>query len=133
MSPRARWLFIAAAIIVIGVASRLTHTGWIVSDKYLGDALYAAMFCALFNAMWPLETRRNAIAALVLMLGLEFFQLTLIPAHMAQSGHFVTRMTARLLGTQFSWLDIAAYVVGVGLVGIWLARYVTAKSPGSVL
>ena len=133
MSPRARWLFIAAAIIVIGVASRLTHTGWIVSDKYLGDALYAAMFCALFNAMWPLETRRNAIAALVLMLALEFFQLTLIPAHLAHSPSQPARILARLLGAEFSWLDIAAYVVGVGLVGLWLARYVTAKSPGSVL
>ena len=39
-----RWrLLLLAAIIAAGILSRVIHTGWIVFDKYLGDALYAAM------------------------------------------------------------------------------------------
>ena len=42
------WTFLAATI-AVGIASRMTHTGWVLADKYLGDALYAAMVYALIR------------------------------------------------------------------------------------
>jgi hypothetical protein len=41
------------------------------------------------------------------------FQLTLIPRRFSQSNSFFLRFASILLGTQFAWLDIVAYLVGI--------------------
>ncbi|MGC4056429.1 MAG: hypothetical protein QM757_47135 [Paludibaculum sp.] len=55
-SQRAAWLLTLLAIIAAGILSRLHHTGFVLIDKYLGHALYAAMlnvilrpFCETHN------------------------------------------------------------------------------------
>ena len=107
---RRRWLIALSCIIAAGVTSRVVHTGWIVTDKYLGDALYAAMIYAILRV---LGRPKAALPAMAIMTALESFQLTLIPARLLASPHWAVRMAARLMGTEFSFLDLAAYAVGI--------------------
>jgi hypothetical protein len=89
------------------------HTGWILLDKYAGDALYAAMVYVLISLVWQTSPLRKALLAMLIMTALEVFQLSMIPAHMFASGNGVERILARLLGTEFSFRDLAAYAVGI--------------------
>ena len=82
-------------------------------DKYLGDALYAAMVYVLFRLA---GVARVALWAAVTMTGIELFQLTGVPAGMLRSGHLVVRACGRLLGTEFSVFDLLAYAVGIGCI-----------------
>jgi hypothetical protein len=108
------WIRSALGIIVLGLLSRSVTTGWIVIDKYLGDALYAAMVYALLRVV--LRAGPAAAGAAVLMAAIESFQLTGIPARMLASGNGLTRVVARLLGVQFGWADLLAYAVGIGMI-----------------
>jgi hypothetical protein len=90
----------------------VVHTGFVILDKYLGDALYAAMVYALLRLRW--RPNAAAVSASVVMSFIELFQLTLIPAGLLASEHWIVRMFARLLGTEFSFLDLLAYAVGIG-------------------
>src|SRR5207253_9919472 len=101
------------AIIAVGIASRLVHTGWILLDKYLGDALYAAMVYALISLFWRATPLRRAVAAMLIMTAIETFQLTLIPAHLLSNPNLVVRVAARLMGTEFSVRDLLAYLAGI--------------------
>jgi hypothetical protein len=47
----------------------------------------------------------------------------MIPAHMLASQHWMTRMIARLMGVQFSFLDLLAYAVGIGCVYLVDSRH----------
>ena len=83
-------------------------------DKYLGDALYAAMVYAILRLLvW-----RKAVAwpAVAIMIGIELFQLTMIPARMLASEHQIARISARLIGSEFSFLDLLAYAAGIGCI-----------------
>ena len=126
MQFRIYWLASLVVIIAAGIASRAVQTGWIVLDKYLGDALYAAMvyvLLRLFRHTAPLHTGK---ASMLLMTALEFFQLTRIPAHLLTQDNVILRTIARLLGTEFSFLDLFAYSVGIILIG--LIEFTAAKS-----
>jgi len=103
------WLF---GIVAVGILSRVVHTGLVVFDKYLGDALYAAMIYVILR----LFLRGGAVTlyAMVIMTAIELFQLTMVPVHMLASENVVVRLCARLLGTEFSFFDLLAYVVGIG-------------------
>ncbi|HEX3742670.1 MAG TPA: DUF2809 domain-containing protein [Bryobacteraceae bacterium] len=99
---RGVWWCLLAAIVSAGLVSRVTHTGFRLFDKYLGDALYAAMVYVLFRLTGRIA--RVTVWAAVTMTAIEFFQLTQIPAGMLRSRHLVIRACARLLGTEFSVL-----------------------------
>ena len=101
-----------AAIVGAGVLSRIVHSGWVVFDKYLGDALYAAMVYLIVRLFRP----RAALIAMAIMTGIEIFQLTMIPAHLLKSGYRLVRIAARLMGTEFSFLDLTAYAVGIACI-----------------
>ena len=105
------WWVLLAAIIVAGVLSRVGHTGFRIVDKYLGDALYAAMVYVFFRL--TNRVSRVALWASATMLAIELFQLTGIAARMFRSGNAVLRVGARLMGTEFSLLDLVAYAVGI--------------------
>jgi len=113
MRSRTYWIVCLVCIIGLGIASRAVHTGWILVDKYLGDALYAAMVYVLISLVWQTSPARKAVLAMLIMSALEVFQLTMIPAHMLASGNLATRIVARLLGTEFSFRDLLAYAVGI--------------------
>jgi len=105
------WWALLAVIIAAGILSRVYHTGFFLIDKYLGDALYAAMVYVLFRLTSCVT--RVALWSAVTMTTLELFQLTLIPAAMLHSASLPVRLCARLLGTQFSVFDLLAYAVGI--------------------
>lgn len=102
-------------IILVGILSRLLHTGLILFDKYLGDALYAAMVYAIFRLLL-IKLPAAVLSTIVVMTVIELFQLTMIPAHMLANEHWIVRTFARLLGTEFSFLDLLAYGVGIGCI-----------------
>jgi hypothetical protein len=114
MRSRVFWVWCTVGIIAVGILSRVVHTGLAVFDKYLGDGLYAAMVYAILRL--GLRARTAAVWAMVAMTAIEVFQLTMIPAHMLASEHWVTRICARLMGVEFSLLDLLAYGVGIGVI-----------------
>jgi hypothetical protein len=110
MKRQLLWL---SGIIALGIASRSVHTGAILFDKYLGDALYAAMIYVLVSMVWRPAPSLRASLAMALMTAIELFQLTLIPARLMTSESLAIRLMARLMGTQFSILDLVAYSFGI--------------------
>jgi len=116
LKSRWSWVFCIVGIIAMGIFSRVVHTGLVVFDKYLGDALYAAMVYGILRLVS--KAAASAVWAMVVMTAIELFQLTMIPAHMLASEHSITRICARLLGVEFGFLDLLAY--GVGILCIYL-------------
>jgi hypothetical protein len=114
LRSRLFWALCIAGIIAMGILSRVVHTGFVVFDKYLGDALYATMVYAVLRLLS--RPAASAVCAMLVMTGIELFQLTLIPAHMLASEHLMTRICARLMGEEFSFLDLLAYGVGIGCI-----------------
>ena len=116
MKSRGSLIFCLAGIIATGILSRIVHTGFIVFDKYLGDALYAAMVYVILRLFWTDRRATIAVAAMIVMTAVELFQLTMIPAHLLESGHLIVRICARLMGTEFSFLDLLTYAVGIAAI-----------------
>lgn len=113
-TSRTWWLVCLAGIIAAGMLSRTVHTGVYLIDKYLGDALYAAMIYAILRLFW--RGVLVAVWAMAIMTAIELFQLTLIPAHLMASPHPLVRIAARLMGTEFSFWDLLAYGVGIACI-----------------
>ena len=114
LRSRLSWVFCIVGIIAVGILSRVVHTGFAVFDKYLGDALYAAMVYVILRLLWMAAAPvRVAAFATAIMTGIELFLLTMIPAHLLHSGYQMARISARLMGTEFSFVDMLAYVVGI--------------------
>jgi hypothetical protein len=90
------------------------HTGFAAIDKYLGDALYATMVYAILRLVW--RSAASAVCAMAIMTAIEFFQLTMIPARMLASEHWMMRICARLMGVEFSFRDLLSYAVGIGCI-----------------
>jgi hypothetical protein len=107
-------VFCLVGIVAIGILSRVVHTGLAVFDKYLGDALYATMVYGVLRLFS--KAAASAVCAIVAMTAIELFQLTMIPAHMIASERLMTRICARLIGVEFSLLDLLAYGVGIGCI-----------------
>jgi uncharacterized protein DUF2809 len=113
------YILIVLAVVIAGILSRLFRSNVVLLDKYLGDALYAALLYLLLSLVWPSgSTIRKAVVALNLMICIETFQLTLIPLQLSQSQNTVLKILAVVLGTRFSWLDLLAYAIGIA--GIYL-------------
>ena len=112
----ASWVLCLVGIIAMGILSRVIHTGLVVFDKYLGDALYAAMIYVILRLLWRASALSVAVSAMAVMTLVELFQLTMIPAHMLANQHLIVRICARLMGTEFSFLDLLAYGVGIGCI-----------------
>jgi Protein of unknown function (DUF2809) len=114
LRSRPSWLLCIIGIIAMGVLSRIIHTGFVVFDKYLGDALYAAMVYGMLRLVS--SPSASALCATIVMTAIELFQLTMIPARMLASGHMTTRICARLMGVEFSFVDLLSYAVGIGCI-----------------
>ena len=117
LKSRTSWIFCLAGIITVGILSRVVHTGLTVVDKYLGDALYAAMVYTILRLSWMAAVRaRLAVSAMAIMTVIELFQLTMIPAHLLANEHVMVRICARLIGTEFSFVDLITYAVGIAFI-----------------
>ncbi|MCB0110903.1 MAG: DUF2809 domain-containing protein, partial [Caldilineaceae bacterium] len=64
------------ATILLGIFSRLVTTGFVLWDKYLGDALYAILVYLLLSLVRWRSLERKAFVALLIMVAIESFQLT---------------------------------------------------------
>ncbi len=107
-----RLLIALTCTVALGLLSRLYPVRFFLYDKSLGDVLYAvAAYLLLALVLYRQPPLRIAALALVLCLAVEFFQATGIPARYEH----ITAVRW-LLGTTFSWHDIACYVVGVAVV-----------------
>jgi hypothetical protein len=96
---------VLGGIIALGLLSRAWPMGFVLWDKYLGDALYAAMVYCLLGWKWDAPPGKLAWASMAAMTVIEAFQLT----------GLASGLVGRILGTYFSWLDLAAYAVGIYL------------------
>jgi hypothetical protein len=114
LRSRLSWVFCILGVIAMGIVSSVVHTGLAVFDKYLGDALYATMVYGILRLLS--RAAAAAVGAMVVMTSIELFQLTMIPAHMLSSEHLMTRICARLMGIEFSFLDLLAYGLGIGCI-----------------
>jgi len=114
LKSRSSWVFCIIGIIAMGILSRVFRTGWVVFDKYLGDALYAAMVYGIMRLIWSAPAA--AVGAIVGMTAIELFQLKMIPARLLASGNVMIWTGARLIGTQFSFVDLFAYGVGIACI-----------------
>jgi hypothetical protein len=117
LKSRASWVLCLVGIITVGILSRVGHTRLVVVDKYLGDALYAAMVYTILRLFWRAAAyARLAASAMAVMTAIELFQLTMIPAHLLANEHVMVRICARLMGTEFSFLDLLTYAVGIACI-----------------
>ncbi len=104
-------------VVFFGILSRISETGFIILDKYLGDALYAIMLYVLLGAVLAnIRPSYLFFLALSFMIIIEAFQLTTIPVDFSRSSNIFLNILSILLGTTFSWLDIVAYLIGLLVV-----------------
>jgi hypothetical protein len=115
VAPRTWRLVLALAVAVaLGLLSRLRPVGWPPYDRSLGDVLYAVVVYLVLALLRPgLRRSRLAPIALALCVAVEAFQATGIPA---RHGHLLA--VRWLIGTAFSWHDIACYVIGVVFIAV---------------
>jgi hypothetical protein len=109
------------AVIGLGLASRRFQLFPTCLGKYPGDALWAVMVFLGWAFVKPsASTLRLVVLALVTSYVDEFSQIYQAPwinsIRSTTLGHLV-------LGSTFSWRDICAYTVGVGIAAIldWVA------------
>jgi Protein of unknown function (DUF2809) len=104
-----RLLAVLLVTIALGILSRLHPIGYPLYDKSLGDALYAvAAYLGLALLLRRKHRLFSAVLALAWCLTVEAFQATGIPAQYAHLW-----LVRWLIGTEFSWHDVACYVIGV--------------------
>ena len=115
-SYRHKLLVATCLAATIGVISRVVHVGTLIWDKYLGDAVYAAVFYLVLSLIWSEgSVTVKAILATACVVSVEVFQLTRIPAQLNQSANLAVRTFAYVvLGSAFGWWDMLAYGVGIG-------------------
>ncbi len=109
-------------VLIMGVASRVFHTGLPIFDAHLGDTLYAVLFYLLLSLFWEKGTPfAKASLTMVLMVLIESFQLTLIPLKFRLSSSMFLKLLSIALGTKFAWVDLVSYAVGI--LAIFLFEY----------
>ncbi len=111
---RALYLLLAAATIVLGLATRWFRG--VLPDAvgaYAGDVLWAAMVYLLIAAVWPRASMsRVAAGAAIFSLAIELSQLYHVPWIDAVRQ---TRIGGLVLGFGFLWSDLACYAAGIAL------------------
>lgn len=130
MPAASRARLIPAGAAAVTVAAGLGARGALDGDvaKYAGDALYTMLIFWLLLLVWP-RTRpvRAAGLAFGLSAAIELFQLTGVPAELAQRSEL-----ARLaLGTTFNAPDLFWYLVGAVVAGMlwwWSKQGAVAKA-----
>ena len=127
MMIRERVILLAAAVvtIIIGLVVRGVLDGPLA--KYLGVALYGTMMFWLVALMQPRAAAwRTALVAIAICWGVEFFQLTPIPAAVNQH----VPLMRLVLGEHFSWWDLPTYSIGCVAAGLLHALMLRLSRPG---
>jgi hypothetical protein len=111
---RLTYVLLTIVIIPIGLYLRY-RTDWFpeIINLYLGDVLYATMFFFLFSIVFPGHTSmRRAAYALAACYAIELLQLYQAPWMLALRDN---KLGGLILGHQFLWSDLLAYLIGVAL------------------
>lgn len=120
---RSHALVCVALTIALGIASRKLHLGFMLWDKSLGDVLYTVMVYFFVTLARPsLRPLHLGVIALSISVAIEVFQATGIPARSP-------RIVQIVLGTYFSWHDMACYVVGAVLVTLGHVAAIRRRPP----
>ncbi|AKZ53683.1 Putative integral membrane protein [Streptomyces ambofaciens ATCC 23877] len=130
-SPRTRAVAAVAALSVVGAGLGLRAVADGGVAKYGGDALYTLLLFALVVLVAPgITPLKGAAVALALSWGVEFLQLSDVPAELS-----LRSTAARLvLGSTFNAPDLFWYAVGAAAgwsLGHLLRRGAGARRPGS--
>jgi uncharacterized membrane protein YdbT with pleckstrin-like domain len=108
---------VAGLILVTGLVVHFTLES--AAGNFVADALYAVMLYLVLSFVFVRSSGwRIALAAFLICVGIEFFQLTGVPGTLAE----VFPPIRLLLGTTFAAIDLVAYLVGsvaAALVGTW--------------
>lgn len=116
MNNTKRHITYLVIILFLGIASRLLSTGIEFFDKYVGDALYAAMFFMIIMLLYKrMSPYKAALLSFLIVFSMELFQLTNIPLNMRQQDNIFLKILSILLGTEFNILDIASYIIGIAI------------------
>ncbi|WP_089875360.1 MULTISPECIES: ribosomal maturation YjgA family protein [unclassified Leifsonia] len=103
---------VGLALVVVGLAVARGMDGPVAA--FVGDALYAALIVVVIAFLAPRASAVTvAVAAFAVCAAVELFQLTGVPAALADSVPAV----ALVLGTTFQWTDLVAYAIGAMLTG----------------
>lgn len=102
-------------IILVGLLSRIVQLNNIIWDKYLGDMLYAVMFYYIFK-LFIENHRKRLFVTFLLMVVFELIQLTGLPTYLSHTENFVFHILGFLIGSEFSFIDICVYIVGLSLL-----------------
>lgn len=113
-------------VVLLGMGSRLIHSGFPILDKYAGDALYAVLLYLILRMMRPQHSQSmHLILAAILVLAIELFQLTGIALEWRKNGSGLQKLISVPLGTKFGFWDLLAYTVGLagiyGLDRFWIS------------
>jgi len=75
------------------------------------------MVYTILRLFWrAAASARLAASAMAVMTAIELFQLTMIPAHLLANEYVMVRICARLMETEFSFLDLLTYAVGIACI-----------------
>lgn len=102
-------------IILLGILSRIIKFNNVILDKYLGDLLYALMFYYIFKLFLANHWHRVGLT-FSLMIIFEVLQLIGISQILRSYQFLPYNILAILIGSQFSFLDILAYTIGLIIV-----------------
>ncbi|MFC9330728.1 DUF2809 domain-containing protein [Kitasatospora sp. NPDC057015] len=112
---RGRWAAGAAAVLTVaaGLGVRALTVGE--TAKYVGDALYTVLLCALVVLLAP-RTRPTAAAGIALAVSwlVEFAQLTGLPADLSAR----STLARLVLGSTFNAPDLFWYAVGAAIAAL---------------
>jgi Protein of unknown function (DUF2809) len=106
------YLLLTLLLLVIEIVIALyVHDAFI--RPYMGDALVVILLYCLLKTFFNISTVRAAVAVLLFAFAVEGLQYL----HFAeQLGLQKNKLAMVLIGNSFSWIDMMAYVVGIGIV-----------------
>jgi hypothetical protein len=106
------YLLLTLLLIVIEIVIALyVHDTFV--RPYMGDVLVVILLYCLLKTFFNISTVRAAVAVLLFAFAAEGLQYL----HFAEQLGFQKKKLAMvLIGNSFSWLDMMAYVVGIGVV-----------------
>jgi hypothetical protein len=118
-ATRRRRMLAAVAVLILVTGLLVHFTLESAAGNFVADALYAVMLFVVLSFVFVRTSGwRIALAAFLICVGIELFQLTGIPSSLAE----VFPPIRLLLGTTFAAIDLVAYFLGsvaAGLVGTW--------------